>query len=234
MHLNDLETPALLLDLQKVDRNIARLHGQLKDLGVQLRPHLKTCKSFDVARRMMDSDAGAVTVSTLKEAEQFALAGVRDILYAVGIAPNKFAHVQRLRAQRLNLSLVVDNVQAAALLAAHARASGDRIPVLIEVDCDGHRCGARPGSDALLRIAEALAPDCELRGVMTHAGASYDCFDAASKVAMAEQERAANSGIKTAARIGASFKAVVPGSDRCDLRTSGVPATEVDGRRLAV
>jgi D-serine deaminase-like pyridoxal phosphate-dependent protein len=191
MHLNELETPALVLDLQKVDRNIARLNSRILALGVQLRPHLKTGKSIDVARRMMVSDAGPVTVSTLKEAEQFALAGVRDILYAVGIAPNKLAHVQRLRAQGLNLSLVVDNVQSAQLLAEHARATGDRIPVLIEVDCDGHRCGAKPGSDELLDIAAVLAPACEVRGVMTHAGASYACFDAASKVAMAEQERAA-------------------------------------------
>ena len=173
MHLSELETPTLMLDLHKVDRNIARLHGRLKGLGVQVRPHLKTCKSINVARRMMEFDTGPVTVSTLKEAEQFALEGVRDILYAVGIAPNKFSHVQRLRAKGLELSLVVDNVQSAGLLAAHARASGDRVPVLIEVDCDGHRCGAGPGSDELLRIADAMAPDCELGGVMTHAGASY-------------------------------------------------------------
>jgi D-serine deaminase-like pyridoxal phosphate-dependent protein len=191
MTLNDLETPALVLDVDKTDRNIARLRARLAALGVQARPHLKTGKSIDVARHMLDSLDAPAAVSTLKEAEQFAAAGLRDLLYAVGLAPNKFDHVQRLRASGVDLSVVVDNLQAARLLAAHARASGDRVPVLIEIDSDGHRCGAKPASDELLKIAEHLAGDCDLRGVMTHAGASYGCFDDDAKVAMAEQERAA-------------------------------------------
>ena len=189
--LSDLETPALLLDLAKVDRNIERMRSGLSALGVQLRPHLKTAKSIDVARRLLDSDDAPCAVSTLKEAEQFAAAGLRDILYAVGLAPNKFDHVHTLRARGVGLSVVVDNEASASLLAAHARACGDRLPVLIEIDCDGHRCGAKPASDELLRIADALVADVDLRGVLTHAGASYACFDEASKVAMAEQERAA-------------------------------------------
>ena len=189
--LNELETPALLLDVAKMDTNLARMRDRLRSLGVAARPHLKTAKSVDVARRMLDADDSPCAVSTLKEAEQFAAAGYTDILYAVGLAPNKFAHVQRLRRAGVKLSVVVDNLAAATRLAAHARTAGDRIPVLIEVDSDGHRCGAKPASDELLAIAAALAPHCDLRGVLTHAGASYACFDEAAKIAMAEQERAA-------------------------------------------
>src|SRR5262245_13807751 len=84
-----LPTPGLLLDQQRMDRNIARLKQHLHRLGVGLRPHLKTSKSIDIAHRLMATPAGPATVSTLKEAEEFAAAGVRDILYAVGIAPAK-------------------------------------------------------------------------------------------------------------------------------------------------
>lgn len=191
MKLTDLETPALVLDVTRTDRNIARLRTRLAALGVGARPHLKTGKSIDVALRMLDAPNAPAAVSTLKEVEQFAAAGLSDLLYAVGLAPNKFEHVHRLRAQGVNLSVVIDNEHSAALLAAHAHASGDRVPVLIEIDSDGHRCGAKPGSDELLRIAGHLGSDCELRGVMTHAGASYGCFDDDAKVRMAEQERAA-------------------------------------------
>ena len=191
MHLNDLETPALILDADTMDRNHRRLRARLDAHGVRLRPHLKTGKSVEVARRMMDSDTAPCAVSTLKEADQFAAAGLRDILYAVSLVPNKFAHVGRLRGAGVDLSVVVDNTEAAARLAEHCRAVGDRMPVLIEIDSDGHRCGVKPGSDDLRHIADTLAAACELRGVMTHAGASYGCFDEASKVAMAEQERAA-------------------------------------------
>lgn len=191
MDLHTLPTPSLLLDEAVMQRNVERLRTRLAALGVRLRPHLKTCKSVEVARRMMDSHAGPATVSTLKEAERFAAAGVTDLLYAVGIEPGKFERVARLREQGIDLAVVCDSEQAAAGLAGFSRAGGLRIPVLVEVDSDGHRCGVPPASDALLRIAECLARDCELRGVMTHAGASYGRFDAAGKQSIAEQERRA-------------------------------------------
>src|SRR5688572_3365585 len=92
-----LPTPCLLLDEQKMERNIARLNARLQRLGVSLRPHLKTAKSVEIARRLMTSPAGPATVSTLREAEAFADAGVTDILYAVGIAPGKLSRVLALR-----------------------------------------------------------------------------------------------------------------------------------------
>ncbi|MEO8061022.1 MAG: DSD1 family PLP-dependent enzyme, partial [Burkholderiales bacterium] len=87
--LGDLATPCLVLDAERMERNIARLKARLDRLGVTLRPHLKTSKSVDVARRVMTSPSGPATVSTLLEAEQFAAAGVHDIVYAVGITPSK-------------------------------------------------------------------------------------------------------------------------------------------------
>ena len=72
MRLADLETPRLVLDAGRMDANVARLKAHLASLGVRLRPHVKTCKSIEVARGLMEGPSGPITVSTLKEAEQFA------------------------------------------------------------------------------------------------------------------------------------------------------------------
>ena len=190
--LESVQTPCLILDADRLDRNVARLKGRLDALGVPLRPHLKTAKSVEVARRLMASGAGPATVSTLQEAEQFAAAGVRDIIYAVGIAPAKLQRVQALRSEGVDLIVVLDTVEQAQAVAAASRAAGHRIPALIEIDCDGHRSGVRPDDRARLRdIGLALEEGgAELRGVLTHAGGSYSARGAAALQSCAEEERA--------------------------------------------
>jgi D-serine deaminase-like pyridoxal phosphate-dependent protein len=162
-------------------------------LGVELRPHVKTAKSIEVVRRALDGQRGGVTVSTLKEAEYFFEQGVKDILYAVGIAPNKLEHVARLRERGADITVILDGPDAAAALAANAHALGAHFPVLIEIDSDGHRSGVQPGDPRLLDIGRLLhaGPGTALRGVMTHAGGSYDCKDTDAIRAMAERERGA-------------------------------------------
>lgn len=190
--LESLETPALVLDVARCERNVRRMRARLDRLGVTLRQHVKTAKSIDVARIGMPFAHGPVTVSTLKEAEYFLGHGVTDILYAVGIAPGKLDHVADLRNRGADLTVVVDSVDAARAVATRGRALGMRFPVLVEIDCDGHRSGVRPGDPRLLEIAAALAdPGARLRGVMTHAGSSYDCRSVDAIRAMAEQERRA-------------------------------------------
>ncbi len=121
--------------------NIARLRERAEGLGVRLRPHLKTAKSVEVARRMLDGGAGAATVSTLREAEVFLQAGVRDLLYAVGIAPQKLPQVAALRAAGCHLTVLLDTAEQADALVAASRAAGAPFPALIEIDCDGLRGG---------------------------------------------------------------------------------------------
>lgn len=185
--LASLRTPCLLLDEAKMLANCARMRTQLQRLGVAARPHGKTCKSLPVARHMLPTPRGPVTVSTLAEAEQFFAGGVADVLYAVGIAPGKLDHVIDLRARGCDLTVVVDSEDAARAIAA--RRAG--IPALIEIDSDGQRAGLRADDPTLLAVASALADGAALRGVMTHAGASYGCRSPAAIAAMAEQERAA-------------------------------------------
>jgi len=188
--LGDLETPCLLLDAERMDRNIARLRERLAPFGVTLRPHLKTAKSVEVARRVMGTPEGPATVSTLKEAEFFANAGVRDIIYAVGIAPWKLAKVIELRRRGVDLAVVLDTVEQAQAVAAASREAGDAIPALIEIDCDGHRSGVLPtDKDRLIEIGRALEAGGVLRGVLTHAGASYGARGEEALRRCAEEER---------------------------------------------
>jgi D-serine deaminase-like pyridoxal phosphate-dependent protein len=188
--LSTLETPCLVLDADRMERNIARLRGRLDAFGVSLRPHLKTAKSVDVARRVISSPAGPATVSTLKEAAQFAAAGVRDIIYAVGIAPAKLPQVLALRATGVDLAVVLDTVEQARAVAKASRDAATRIPALIEIDCDGHRSGVLPtDGQRLLDIGRALEDGAELRGVLTHAGDSYGARGADALRQCAEAER---------------------------------------------
>jgi D-serine deaminase-like pyridoxal phosphate-dependent protein len=175
--LTDLETPALILDRTILDRNLSRMQARMDRHGVRLRPHVKTTKSIDVLRRV---PAGPITVSTLKEAEYFLEHGITDILYAVGIAPGKLAHAAALVERGADLTLTLDNLEA-------ARAARS-FPVLIEIDVDGHRSGVAPDSELLIEVAKVLGSS--LRGVMTHAGESYNCATTTEIVAMAERERA--------------------------------------------
>lgn len=193
--LRKLETPALVLDQQKMNANITRMRGQLARLGVAFRPHVKTSKSIDVARRTLGADTGPITVSTLKEAEYFAGYGFTDILYAVGITPNKFQHVFDLRARGVALAVILDSVETAEALAAYAAERNASLDVMIEIDCDGHRSGVQPESDELLHIAQRLAAGkLTLKGIITHAGNSYSCKSTEEIAAMSRQERNAAVG----------------------------------------
>jgi len=183
-NLQSIETPALILDAGRMEANVARMHARMRALGVNLRPHVKTAKCAEVAERCVAGQSGAITVSTLAEAEFFAAQGAKDILYAVGLAPNKLEHVRALRDRGVDLSVITDNVDMARRMRG--------LPVLVEIDCDGHRSGLEPGDPAIVEVGRAVvAAGGELRGVMTHAGSSYDCRSVAAIRAMAEQERRA-------------------------------------------
>jgi D-serine deaminase-like pyridoxal phosphate-dependent protein len=95
--LPELETPCLLLDIDRLERNCERMLTRAQALGVQLRPHLKTAKSVEVAQRATGGAARGITVSTLKEADYFARHGYSDIVCATAVVPAKLAHAARIR-----------------------------------------------------------------------------------------------------------------------------------------
>ena len=191
-NLQQVETPCLVLERGKLERNIARMRDHLAKLRVGLRPHVKTAKSYDVARLAIKGQPGGITVSTLKEAEQFFAHGITDILYAVGITPNKLDHVAALQRRGADITIILDNVESARIVAARGVALGIKFSALIEIDSDGHRSGVKPDDAMLLDIGRILeGGGTQLRGIMTHAGDSYNC-DTVEKIrAMAVREREA-------------------------------------------
>lgn len=212
--LDTLPTPALILDRDKVVRNVFALRARLDTLGVTLRPHVKTSKSIEVARLMAGSASGPITVSTLREAEHFAAAGWTDMIYAVGIAPDKLPRIQRLLESGVDIAVLLDTEDQARAL-SRLGAGGRRVPAaLIEIDCDGHRGGLAPDDPRLLSISSLLASNgVELRGVLTHAGASYDGRTAADMADAAERERAAaTAAADTLRRCGHALTIVSVGS----------------------
>mgnify|MGYP000072929371 CR=1 FL=1 len=200
--LLEIQTPALVLDECRMVRNIARLRERMLKLGVLLRPHMKTAKSVDVARRQLEGGVGPATVSTLREAEVLFAAGVKDILYAVGIAPGKLARVLALRAAGCDLKIILDSFEQAEVAVDAARAAQVKIPALIEIDSDGHRGGVAPDEDALIEIGSVLHAEGMLAGVVTHAGESYNVAGHAAHVEFAERER--HAVVAAAARLRAA------------------------------
>jgi D-serine deaminase-like pyridoxal phosphate-dependent protein len=196
-----LETPRLILDLDRLEKNCARMRARCDALGVALRPHLKTAKSVDVARIATDG-AGAITVSTLKEAEHFAGAGYRDILYAATIVPGKFAHAARIMGMGCDLVLVTDSPNVIAAASNFATEQKLGFSFLIEIDCGEHRSGLAAGSPDIVALARAIdaAAGLRLRGVMTHAGHSYGPREPADVVPIAAAERDAAVNAATAIR----------------------------------
>src|SRR5690606_19089541 len=189
--LHALNTPAALVDVPRMQHNIAHMQQRMDMLGVRFRPHVKTAKSLPVAQAQIAAGAQGITVSTLKEAEQFFDAGISDILYAVGIVPGKLAQASALRQRGCDLKLIVDNVAMAHEIGRFAQANATDFEVWIEIDTDGHRSGIKPEDAVLLDVARALqGAGMRIGGVMTHAGSSYDYDERAALVAIAEQERA--------------------------------------------
>jgi D-serine deaminase-like pyridoxal phosphate-dependent protein len=183
MKLTDLPTPCLVLDRKKLLHNIQAMADALARHGVPLRPHMKTAKSIDVARLALAGQPGGITVSTLAEAEYFSAHGIGDILYAVGITPQKLDQIGKLNEAGANVMVITDDAAIAAAIAAHPTPPR----CLIEIDTGEARGGVGPDDDALLEIAEALGT--HLAGIMTHAGHSYAGRTPADMTAIAAAER---------------------------------------------
>jgi D-serine deaminase-like pyridoxal phosphate-dependent protein len=156
-----LDTPALVVDLDRLEANISRWAAAAREAGVKLRPHAKTHKCVEIARRQMAAGATGLTLAKIGEAEVMARAGISDIFIAnemVGDA--KMARLLAL-ARSARVRVGVDSTDVAEPLAKAAQAAGMTLDVLLEVDTGLGRCGVAPG-DPLLALAQEVA---RLRGV---------------------------------------------------------------------
>jgi D-serine deaminase-like pyridoxal phosphate-dependent protein len=174
--IDDLPTPALILDRAILRRNLKRMSERLRHAGVMLRPHLKTAKSVEIGRMAVEGHDGRITVSTLAEARYFADGGFKDILYGVGIIPSKLGAVTELRRRGVNLRVVTDNLSVAQAIAAEAK-DGDTFSVFIEIDSGGGRAGlpypALPGLLGIARVLHDVAEQ-ERLAIVTAAGKLRD------------------------------------------------------------
>lgn len=198
--LNDVKTPYLLIDKDKVKKNIKRLQDHIIAKNAMLRPHLKTLKSVGFADFALASKDAPATVSTLAEAEGFAKAGYTNLLYAVGISPDKLPRVEELIKRGTTVHVLVDSLAQAIAINDYTLKKNIQFSVFIEIDCDGHRGGLLPESPLLLPIARKIAENgSKLQGLMTHAGESYHCNSVEEIRAAAEIE--CNSVLIAAERI---------------------------------
>ena len=171
MHISELETPAVVVDLDVMDRNLARMAAYCREHKLLLRPHTKSHKIPELAQRQIASGAQGITVAKLGEAEVMLNAGITDILIAYPIVgEEKTARLARLAAQA-NISVALDSEEAARGISAAATRHGVRIEVLIEMDVGFRRCGLGNEND-LLALAKVITdlPGIEFKGLMFFPG----------------------------------------------------------------
>jgi D-serine deaminase-like pyridoxal phosphate-dependent protein len=185
-----LDTPAILVDLDVVEANIARMAAFARRTGLALRPHIKTHKSLAMARRQVEAGATGVCCATASEAEVMISGGVRDVLLAYPlVGARKFERIAPLLVEGA-LTLASDSKAVTADYRQLAQSLGRPVPVMLEVDSGMHRVGADPRSVVEMVRDITRGNDLAFRGIMTHAGHSHDAKDQLGIEAVARQEAA--------------------------------------------
>ena len=171
MHISELETPAVIVDLDVMERNLSRMADYCRAHQLLLRPHTKSHKIPELAKRQIESGATGITVAKLGEAEVMLNAGITDIFIAYPIVGDeKTTHLAKL-AEQASISVALDSEEAARGISGAATRQGARIGVLIEMDVGFGRCGLSNEND-LLKLAQTIAtlPGLEFRGLMFFPG----------------------------------------------------------------
>jgi D-serine deaminase-like pyridoxal phosphate-dependent protein len=207
--IEDLETPAVLVDLAVLERNIGRMAERARAAGVRLRPHAKTHKVPEIGRMQMAAGAPGLTLAKTSEAEVFADAGLTDIFLAYPIVGASKARRLLDLAGRAQVRVGVDSLEGARTLSDVFHAAGRRLHALLKIDSGLHRVGVAPGLalDLAGRLAEL--PGLSLVGVFTFAGHAYGAETPEAVAAVGRQEGT------TLAEVAAS------------LRKAGLPIEEV-------
>lgn len=175
----DVDTPALLLDLDAFDANVAVVHGRILSAGLHLRAHGKAHKCPAIARLQVGAGAIGVCCQKVGEAEVFVAGGIRDVLVSnVVVGASKAARLAAL-ARRARVGVCVDSALQVAQIGAAARAAGSTVDVLVEVDVGGRRCGvvAPDETVALVRAIADHAPALRFRGLQAYHGPAQHLRD---------------------------------------------------------
>lgn len=227
MPFDEFDTPCLMLDLDRVEQNIAAMAAMLSGTGVSLRPHFKTPKCPQVAKLQLDAGAIGVTVAKLGEAEVLADAGLGPILMANQVVgPIKVDRLMALLGRGVDITVAVESEFNIAELAAGARRSGQRPAAIIEVDAGMRRCGTAEPADTV-RLARLLRESgIDYRGIMGYEGHMYGF-----------PEEAERTGVIQAAldRVQAHVEALAEaGLAPAVVSTSGTASVALAARRAGV
>jgi D-serine deaminase-like pyridoxal phosphate-dependent protein len=187
--LSQLRTPCVLVDTARVGRNLERLQSSVNNRGLRLRPHAKTHKSIELARRQIAGGAIGICCAKLGEAEIFAAAGIEDIRLPYPLNPVNAERVVELLDQT-RLSFIVDHMAVAQGWSEAMQRASRTVDVLVKVDVGFHRCGIDPERpDAVEFIAKVAAlPGLRFRGLLAHAGHGYGATSEAQVRDIAEAE----------------------------------------------
>ena len=177
-----LETPALWVDLDRLEGNIQRLADHFRQAGVQWRPHTKGIKTPAIAHKMLEAGAIGVTCAKLGEAEVMAAAGIKDILVANQIVgPQKITRLVNLQ-RHADVKVIVDCIENVQAIGAAAIAKGVTVGVLVEINVGMDRAGVLPGEPAVALAKQiAATPGVAFRGLQTWEGHTLTLTDPAAK-----------------------------------------------------
>jgi D-serine deaminase-like pyridoxal phosphate-dependent protein len=217
-----LVTPCLVVDLDAMDANLAAMAAAARERGLALRPHAKTHKSPEIARRQLAAGAVGLTVATVAEAEVFVGAGCADVFvaYPLWVDAARGARLHALR-ERASLRVGVDSAEGAAALARHA---GRDLEVLVEIDSGHHRTGVAP-ADAGEVARAAAGAGLRVVGVFTFPGHGY--APGAAAHAAADEAAALAAAARTLAHAGIPASVRSGGSTPTAALTTGGTVTEL-------
>jgi D-serine deaminase-like pyridoxal phosphate-dependent protein len=192
-NLEELDTPCLILDKSLLEKNCFKARKKCLELNTILRPHVKTPKSIEIAKIALDNQEGPITVSTLNEAEYFASAGFKDILYAVCIIPKKLKRLNFIQQKySCMIRMVIDSVFVAQEILNYSKLHNANFEILIEIDCGEGRSGLFHQDQKIRDISRVFVENDQtnLIGVLTHAGHSYSTKDKNEILSISNIERA--------------------------------------------
>src|ERR1700674_2067620 len=172
MPRDEIPTPALLLDLDRFERNIAKMAASIAAAGKKLRPHSKTHKCPEIARRQIAAGAVGICCAKVSEAEVMAEAGIRNILITTEVVgPEKIGRLLGVLERVPETLVVVDNPDNVRELGLAMSRAGKVLNVLVDVDVGGRRTGVQPGEPAV-HVARmvTLETALNLRGLQGYAG----------------------------------------------------------------
>jgi D-serine deaminase-like pyridoxal phosphate-dependent protein len=234
-----LDTPCLVVNLERLEANLAGMAALLAGRGVALRPHTKTHRCTAIARRQLEAGAAGLTVASLGEAEVFADSGADDLFvaYPLWAAGPKAARLRALH-ERVRLRVGLDSAAAAAVLAAAVAGSGRPLEVLVEVDAGLRRTGVAPAAAGAVAAAAGRA-GLAVVGAFTHGGHAYGGPERVAAAA-ADERRALERAAEALARAGFDAAVLSAGSTpTAALSAAGAvteerPGTYVFGDRQQV